>query len=218
MITFEHNYSLNDINRKYASYYTEEVDKFIEFLNIYHSSFVSGQDNFYLDFCNKNNFSYHHYDDIDFPMFSINDGYFARYIRLPFSDNVSDYDEKFGEYLSIAIERIKLAQKKMKEFSPKYDLAFLIHWEYMVNSWLYIVLAVSEKFNAVKAKYENNEKDISIHLTKAIEYLEKINKLREELPSTMWDGWFIGDRKTGINNLIRVLNITKKEFTNSNLK
>lgn len=184
----------------YSRYYKEKSDNITTFLKTFYQSFTDGTDSFYKMFCELNNFTYRKYD-VNFPIFSINDGYLSWYMKRPFDDKVRDFDPILGNSLEESITLIENSLLCLKEIK---DEAFKSKWEFTSLEWLELVKAAYEVYISVSSTFYSNKSN-HIHLNNAKAHLSNIISLRKEYVLGKWLNWYDGDKKIDISSLKNLL-------------
>lgn len=195
---------LQDVYNQYARFFTKnEYTKLASIIKNYYSSLGDIGENYYKVFCEKHNFSYHRYEDINFPVVNFNDGIF-RSIQLTWS-----FDErceaKTEEFYKMCVD----CENKMANTNKAFiDLKNLINQNYLdeyKQHWIfqseYIKLCYETLINLYNSteSYEKKDKEsFKKYYCSAINCVDEIFKIRKTYFRKYYKNWFKDDTKINL--------------------
>lgn len=209
----DQDFSLHDAIEHYSSFYFEPEDYllFQQALHDYFSSFSPLSDRDYRSFCHNNDFLYHPYRNLSFPVCNLSDGYLCWFLRRPFEDNVRDLEDSFLASLSNGIEKARRALQEFEilQTKTKQPLAFRQKWKYPTSYWLALLQASQEVAYAIKQVRDAFDAidglEIEKHYCMAAEFIEENLNQRKEDFTGKWERWLDGDKKLNIPELAAFL-------------
>lgn len=205
---------LSTVICQYARHYTEYMDVFCEAINKYFSSFVDMGEEWYKQWCERNNFHYHKYENLSFAPFSLNDGWLCWFIKRPFEDKVKFFETEVGTQLSKALTLMEKAKDSLQGVSIRNGAkqAFRRQWLYQADYWTKLIKAGLSVFFAVKEASEGKRENLSDFYVAAAMELESILNLRQEIYYGEWEKWFSFEKKLDIAGMCALLKKMADDF------
>lgn len=206
--------NLSKIMREYARHYTDDQESLCNAINDYFETFVDMGEEWYAEWCERNNFHYHKYENLPFASFSLNDGWLCWFLKRPFEDKVKFFDAQTGTQLSKALDLMQKAEAALQAVSLKKNAeqAFCRQWLYQACYWTRLIKAGLSVFRAVKEAWEGNRKNLCALYMEASRELESIIALREEIYCGKWKNWFAFEKKLDIAGTSELLKRVAEEF------
>lgn len=205
---------LSTVICQYARHYTEYMDVFCDAISEYFASFVDMGEEWYKQWCERNNFHYHKYKNLPFAPFSLNDGWLCWFIKRPFEDKVKFFETEVGTQLSKALTLMEKAKDSLQGVSIRNGAkqAFRRQWLYQADYWTKLIKAGLSVFFAVKEASEGKRENLSDFYVAAAMELESILNLRQEIYYGEWEKWFSFEKKLDIAGMCALLKKVADDF------
>lgn len=199
--------NLSSIIGRYAKHYTDHTDALCEAISEYFSSFVDMGEEWYRQWCERNNFHYHKYENLPFAPFSLNDGWLCWFIKRPFEDKVKFFEAEIGTQLLKALAQMEKAKESLRKIaiSNVAKQAFCRQWLYQAEYWTKLIKAGWLVFEAVKEARDGIRENLSKLYKDAAMELESILNLREQTYCGEWAKWFAFEKKLDIAGMCTLL-------------
>lgn len=206
--------NLSTIIEDYARHYANESRELCRVIEGYFDCFVDMGEEWYKEWCQRNNFHYHKYEKLPFATFALNDGWLCWFIKRPFEDKVKFFQPAVGEGLLKALDAMEKAKKYLQAVEVRENAkdAFSRQWLYQANYWVELIRAGISVYDAVKEAWQGNKENLEKLYMKAAVALDNILKHRENIYCGEWENWFSFEKKLDIEGMCELLKNTAKEF------
>lgn len=209
-LSWDSTIELDQIYQDYLSLFTDKIgqEKLYQGIKSYYDSLLEIGDDYYKYFCDKFNFSYHKYDNLPFPVVSMNDGLFKAIIYCFY------YEQREKLRRPILREICSLGKKKMikangefndclKYIPEEYRDGFKSHWIYQSLFFIHVFTSGEYFYDACQEASVKNF-DLSKKLYElSSQELEKILKDRDFYFSGKYKNWLDNDHKIDIPFLVK---------------
>lgn len=204
------NDSLDTIIDEYCSLFFDK-EKTIEFKNAieqYFSGLKDVGEIHFKNFCEKNNFSYHKYDNLDFPIVSMTDYMFASLIK---GYDLNELNRIITPFIKTACEEsLKIMNEVYLKFSnlrnsvaEEYKIGFGEHFVYQSLFWIRYLKAQLYFYDALEQINLKNKKEAKNLLDKSSLELQGIIKDRKQFYIYKYKNWFNEEKKVDIKYLTK---------------
>lgn len=206
--------NLSTIIDDYARHYANESMKLCRAIEGYFDCFADMGEEWYKEWCQRNNFHYHKYKKLPFATFALNDGWLCWFIKRPFEDKVKFFQPAVGEGLLNALDAMEKAKKYLQAVEVRENAkdAFSRQWLYQADYWIELIRAGISVYHAVKEAWQGNKENLESLYMKAAVALDNILKHRANIYYGEWEGWFSFEKKLDIKGMCELLKNTAKEF------
>lgn len=190
---------INNYCKTYAGEFAGELKDGIE--SYYLALGDIGEDR-YRAFCNKYEFSYHRYENLDFPISSLNDGIMCVYAKKSFEEKCELYTSEFRSTVIKGIELSKNAYNKFTLLEEKlkegYSQALKKQWRWQSYYWFNLFSFAKEICDAIEEFKTGKTDNIANHLEAAASFIKNILDTRKAWYTGKWADWFKDERKLNI--------------------
>lgn len=187
----------------YASSYAKELEDGID--TYYAAMGDIGEERYHV-FCDKYDFNYHHYDNLPFPVCSINDGMvcFAGH-SISFDEKCKIYTPEFANTVKKGISIMETAYQKFTALQEKmpqgYATAIQKQWRWQAYYWINLFSFAKENCEAVEEFKEGKTDWLAWHYEQASAYVKNILDTRKSWYKGEWENWFADERKLNLQRL-----------------
>lgn len=179
----------------------------------YYASFGDIGEEEYRRFCRLNDFHYHGYAELSFPVYALNDGFLCWYIRRPFEDNIRFFNPCMKKVFEQGLEHMVQARVAFFDVYRILDTdgnaalqqAFARGWLYQSIYWTELLHCGKEVYSALENAKFGDGKAVKKHFASAAEYADKILAARKTYYQGEWAQWFSFDKKLDIPQLASFL-------------
>jgi len=209
-LAFDHDYTAKRAINEYTSLYIKcPENKFlIDSLTSFYNSLKDIGDDYYKDFCNKYNFSYHKYENLPFPIVNANDGLFKAFIynfyyeqrepvRKPIIKKICDEGYIF---MNDTLNKFN----EVANFIPNnYLEGFKSHWIYQCKYYIHLFKSMSIFYDACEEASKKNFDTCKNLFKLSSDELINILDDRKIYFKNDYSTWLDNDHKIDIPFLIR---------------
>ena len=209
---------LGEIIDEYCAFYGESFAKELkEAIGMYYSAMGDVGEERYHAFCDKYDFNYHHYENLPFPVCSINDGMvcFAGH-SVSFEDKCKMYTQEFANTVKNGVTVMQTAYEKFTNLQKKlpngYALAMQKQWRWQAYYWRNLFAFAQENCEAIEEFKVGKTDKLASHYEKAAIFVKNILDTRAEWYQGEWENWFADERKLNLKALYNFCLHEKERF------
>ncbi len=210
-LAFEDNVDLEETLLKYARLYTKDFDvELKEAIKEYYLCLGDVGEIEYDKFCHKYDFSYHRYENLPFPVVSINDGMIRSSImNIPVEQKKVTMTKLMKDTLVNGMNGLADVYKKFKnigkELCDGYIEGFNQHWTYESIYMQEMLAAGYSYYIAHEYYFANDYVEASKYFDEVNVHFNNILELRKKYFTNQYSTWFKEDGKIGVEFLKKII-------------
>lgn len=208
-ILWQDKLDLDEIYENYTKLYLDDNKLLIKAIKDYYNALGDVGEVEYDKFCHKYNFDYRKYDDISFPVVSLNDGMLRSSVYSPMKEKRLLVTKEIKEVLENGLEKMPKAYEEFNEVLNKlqdsYKVGFRSHWVFESDYFINFMKFGKEYYQGVDALNKDDKVGFKDHYQTSKQYLYNIIEMRDKYLVDEYKGWQAKEGKIGIAGLLRIL-------------
>jgi len=200
---------IDEIYNDYTKLYLDDNELLILRIKAYYHLLDDVGEIEYEKFCHKYNFDYRKYQNLPFPVVSLNDGMVRSSVFSPMPEKrklvtpVIKETIQFGQNRMISVHKCMLnIANNIKE---SYRVGFKSHWVFQTHYWIDLFNFANDYYHAIDCLNRSDKKQFIAYYEHSKQYLDDIVKIRDDYFVDEYKGWQDNEGKIGIKYLKRIL-------------
>lgn len=176
--------NLENIYNQYTKLYLKDNQKLIDNIKQYYLCLGDVGENEYYKFCHKYDFDYKKYNNLNFPVVSLNDGMIRAIVYQKMEQKQLRITKQIKDTLTYGNNHIDDVFTKMVEIKneliPSYQKGFNSHWVFESYYWSNLFKFALDIYYGVESLNNNDKQSFKKYYSHSIQYLDNIINSRDE--------------------------------------